>query len=100
MKKVKMHESADMQTVMKRVIELTWKMVKLSPPVSFGKLSFSEDLDLHDVTDMDNLLGERKKYIVEYRRPILFFGPLGIVGYKGSVAIHPQISIYLITPYI
>uniref|UniRef100_A0A1X7TIB8 Uncharacterized protein n=1 Tax=Amphimedon queenslandica TaxID=400682 RepID=A0A1X7TIB8_AMPQE len=86
-KEDKMYESADMQTVVKQVIELTWKMVKLSPPVSFGKLSFSEDLDLHDVTDMKNLLGERKKYVVKYRRPILFFGPLGIVGYKGSVAI-------------
>ncbi|XP_019851697.1 PREDICTED: uncharacterized protein LOC109581714 isoform X2 [Amphimedon queenslandica] len=88
-KKDKMYESADMQTVVEQVIELTWRMVNLSPPVSFGKMSFSEDLDVYDVTDMENLLGEGKKYIVKYRRPVLFFGPLGIVGYKGSVAIYP-----------
>lgn len=88
-----MYESADMQIVVKQVIELTWKMVNLSPPASFGKMSFSEDLDLHDVTDMCNLLGEGQKYIVKYRRPVLFFGPLGIVGYKGSVAIYSPVSI-------
>ena len=94
-----MYESADMQTVLKRVTELTWKMVKLSPPVSFGDLSFSEDLDLYDVTDLNDLLGAKENYTIEYRRPILFYGPLGIVGSKGSVVISVSIYSDLATPY-
>lgn len=90
-----MYKSTGMHTVLKQVTELTWKMVKLSPPVSFGILDFSEDLDLYDVTDINDLLGTEEEYRVEYRRPILFFGSIGIVGSKGSIAIHPCVSIIL-----
>lgn len=87
-----MHKYSDVPNVIKRATELTWSMVNLSPPVSFGSgLDFSEDL--YDVTDMHSLLDSDDEYTIEYRRPILFFGPLGKVGHKGSVAIHPPVCV-------
>ena len=93
MKNDAMHKYSDVPNVIKRATELTWSMANLSPPVSFeSEREFSEDL--YDVTDVDNLLGSNDiNYVVEYRRPILFFGPLGIVGHRGSVAIHPPVCV-------
>lgn len=86
-----MHKNERMQIIIKQVTQLTWNMVNLSPPITFGELTFSEDLEFYDVTDVNDLLKLGNEcYSVEHRRPILFFGPLGVVGHKGSVAIQPK----------
>lgn len=86
---MKYNGNAKMQEVVTQVTNLAWKMVTLSPPVSFGAPETLSE-DLYELTDMDNHLENDTCYTFECRRPVLFFGPLGTVGQKGSAYILPK----------
>lgn len=85
-------QNVKMYSVVENVTHFAWKMVILSPPVTFGTPKFSVVDDLYELTDMNGLLNKddnNQQYSVEYRRPVLFYGPLGTVGHKGNVVINP-----------
>ena len=85
------NQEADVKEVVKRITEISWKMVLLTPPITFDNLpTYSEETHeksfAHGVTDMLLLEG---KCTAEPMRPVLFYGPLGTVGEKGEVRIVP-----------
>ena len=85
------NQEADVKEVVKRITEISWKMVLLTPPITFDNLpTYSEETHeksfAHGATDKLLLEG---KCIAEPMRPVLFYGPLGTVGEKGEVRIVP-----------
>ena len=79
--------------VIKQITELTWSMVTRSPPVTFNHdeslLTSDEMYERSNTLQVpeDNIQSGNCMLIC--RRPVLFFGPLGIIGTKGCVAIYP-----------
>ena len=85
------NQEADVKEVVKRITEISWKMVLLTPPITFDNLpTYSEETheksSSHGATDK---LLSNGKYTYEPMRPVLFYGPLGTVGEKGEVRIVP-----------
>ena len=79
--------------VIKQIAKLTWLMVTRSPPVTFNcdesLLTLEEMYERSNTKEVpnDDIKSGNCKLIC--RRPVLFFGPLGIIGRRGSVAIYP-----------
>ena len=85
------NQEVDVKEVVKRITEISWKMVLLTPPITFDNLpTYSEETHeksfAQGATDKLLLQG---KCTPEFMRPVLFYGPLGTVGEKGEVRIVP-----------
>jgi hypothetical protein len=77
------------------ITALTWNMVTVSPPISFGfTKSEMDEIQFEEMYDQTNIDGvsedniRKRNCLTEFRRPILYFGPLGVIGCKGSVALY------------
>lgn len=83
----------DIENVITAVVNLSWSMVTLSPPITFSSLfPLSDDLcDLTNLEDVSKSDINNGKCSVVCRRPVLFFGPLGTVGEKGNLAVFPEV---------
>ena len=79
-------QEADVKCVVKRITELSWKMVLLSPPITFDNLpTYSEET--HEISGEKDELLPLEQCEFEHMRPVLFYSPLGTIGQKGEARI-------------
>ena len=85
------NQEADVKEVVKRITEISWKMVLLTPPITFSFLPiYDEEMHEKSLTkEVTKELISEGKFAYEHTRPVLFYGPLGTVGKKGEVRIVP-----------
>ena len=73
----------DIKEVVQRITEISWKMVLLTPPITFSTPPYSAEMyEMSFSQEVSDDCGFEKHY--EYTRPVLFYGPLGNVE-KGEV---------------
>ena len=91
------NQEADIEELVKKIAGISWKMVLLTPPITFSTPpTYNEEMHEKAFTPgvNDDILLEGK-YTLQHMRPVLFYGPLGTVGQKGEVRIVPHNKDYL-----